>query len=222
MLNRHDKEIIELTRNRGFTYGLLARLFREEVSPELLEQLRRKSGSLFNSKAAGEGQHTLTRFLRAMETLEPDQIIIDLASDFAGLFLNAGDHPAHPYESVYASPERLLMQEARDQVRQAYADAGLGRSEKWHEPEDHISMEMEFMSHLCFRTSAAIEKEDFESAHLHNQAQLNFLEQHLLLWVPQFCGDLIGNATTDFYRALGFLVRDFLRFERETVHPPGL
>ncbi len=54
-------------------------------------------------------------------------MIAELVADFAGLFLNASSHPEHPCESFYTSPEHLLMQEARDQVRQVYIGCGLAQ-----------------------------------------------------------------------------------------------
>ena len=217
MENEFDLELQDLVQSRAASYALFARLFRQEISPELLDQLRNSRKAFAGTEAAGEGERLLDRYLEATAAMGRDQAVTELAADYAGLFLNASDHPAYPYESVFTSPEHLLMQQARDEVRQAYAAAGLGRSEDLHEPEDHIAFEMEFMGRLCDNTLKAIEQEDLAAARTHLQTQQQFLEKHLLVWVPAFSGEVVHNATTDFYRGVGALTRDFIRFEKETI-----
>jgi TorA maturation chaperone TorD len=203
-------------KNRAATYALLSRLLREEVSAESLRRLRKVREGADDSEAAGEGLILLDRYLSKTESHEEQNVLDELATDYAGLFLNAGDRPVHPYESVYSSPERLLMQRARVEVRQIYAASGLVLS-GGNEPEDHIALEMEYMNHLCSRTVNASEKGDEESVRAYLKSQRAFLENHLLRWARQFSEDLMRFAATDFYRALGCLIRDFLELEKEFV-----
>lgn len=217
MPDNDDGDFIVQTRNRRATYALFARLFRQEITPGLLRRLREIRNGIHDPEAAGSGYILLHRYLSSIEALEDNQAIAELAADYAGLFLNAGSSPVYPYESVYTSPEQLLMQEARDKVRRIYAACGLTLSGDFHEPEDHIALEMEFMSHLCVRTTAASEEGNAETVRVYLHSQREFLEDHLLLWTPRFCEDLVRNATTDFYRALGYLVRDFLQLEEALI-----
>lgn len=209
-----NTEFITQIKRRGETYALFARMFRQEVTPDLLRRLRKMRNEISDPEAVGIGYILLDRYLSSIEALDDNQAIAELAADYAGLFLNAGSCPVYPYESVYTSPEQLLMQEARDKVQRMYASCGLTLSGEFHEPEDHIAFEMEFMSHLCFRAIAASEEGNAETARAHLRSQREFLKDHLLLWIPRFCEDLVTNATTDFYRALGYLVRDFLQLEK--------
>lgn len=217
MRDTTDPEFLELSKNRGDSYALFARLLREEISSGLLSQLREKWGGFDDEEAGGEGRHVMHQYFLATGSLGEDRVLADLAADYAGLFLNAGGRPAHPYESVYTSADRLLMQEACDDVRRIYAAEGLRRSGGCREPEDHVALEMEFMSRLCSRAVAAIEMGDVEEARIQQEIQRKFLESHLLVWVPRFCEDVILNADTGFYRGLGFLLRDFLAFERDLL-----
>lgn len=208
---------ITQTEARGETYAFFARLLREEASAELLCLLRKVPEEAKGAETVGEGQVLLDRYLAEIGLRDDKQVLSELATDFAGLFLNAGSRPVHPYESVYTSPERLMMQEARDRVRQIYAVAGLARSGSLPEPEDHIALEMEFMRHLCARTAEAIEERNAERVRAHLHLQQEFLKDHVLRWVPQFCEDLARNAATGFYRALACLLRDFLESERSLM-----
>lgn len=220
MQNSCDQENIAQHKDRAGTYALFSRLLREEVSAESLRRLRKMREGAEVSEAAGEGLILLDRYLSKTESLEEQHVLDELAAEYAGLFLNAGDRPVHPYESVYTSPERLLMQQAQVQVRQIYAASGLVLS-TGNEPEDHIALEMEFMSHLCSRTVNASEAGDEEAARAHLKSQREFLEDHLLRWAPQFSEDLKRFAATDFYRALGCLIRDFLELEKDLAAECG-
>ena len=220
MQNHCDEESIAQHRDRARTYGLFARLLRQEVSGESLRRSRKMRKGARDAEAAGEGLVLLDRYLSKTESLEEQDVLDELAADYAGLFLNASGCPVHPYESVYTSPERLLMQRARDEVRQDYAAAGMALS-IGNEPEDHIALEMEYMSHLCSRTVQACEEKYQEAVLAHLNSQREFLQNHLLLWAPEFSEDLKRNATTDFYRALGCLIRDFLELEKKFVEVPG-
>ena len=48
------------------------------------------------------------------------------------------------------------MQKARDDVLREYIQQGLDRSENHKEPEDHLAIELEFMSFLCEKTVKAL------------------------------------------------------------------
>jgi putative dimethyl sulfoxide reductase chaperone len=214
MQNICDEECIAQTKERTGTYALFSRLLRQEISAESLRLLRKMREIADDLEIAGEGLVLLDRYLSKAESLEDQRVLEELAADYAGLFLNAGDRPVHPYESVYTSPERLLMQQAQKQVRQIYAVSGLKLS-KGDEPEDHIALEMEYMSHLCSRTASASEEGNQERVRALLKCQREFLENHLLLWAPEFSEDLKRNAATDFYRAMGCLIREFLDLEKE-------
>jgi len=180
----------------------------------MLALLCRARSQSSSREPEGQGEGLLNHFLSEVQQGDCDQVVAELAADFAGLFLNASVHSVHPYESVYTSPERLLMQDARDQVRKIYKTHGLGLSGEWNEPEDHIALELEFMSRLCARIAESYEKSDSKNFRLDCKAQRDFLTDHLLRWAPQFCEDLACASTTDLYRALGLLLGEFLETER--------
>ena len=72
----------------------------------------------------------------------------DLAVDFLHTFIGVTqdrEQVAFPYESVYTSPEHLLMQDARDEVLAAYRAAKVVLVDEACEPEDHLAFELEFM-----------------------------------------------------------------------------
>src|SRR4030067_2524293 len=63
----------------------------------------------------------------AMDAIDPksEQQIEDLLWEYTRLFIGPYKLPCPPWESVYTSGKRLMMQEAYDEVRGFYFEAGL-------------------------------------------------------------------------------------------------
>lgn len=206
-----------LAENRENIYGLLARLYRAEVDQGLLDDLGRLS---FPRPTAGrdvpqawaEGLGLLAAWLEG----RGPGAVKELAVDYARVFLGAGisdGRAAFPYESVYTSPERLIMQDARDQVAALYRERGLGVAEGSNEPEDHLAFELEFMAYLCRKGRLAVQEGREAEADALVAGQRAFIEAHLLNWIPAFCADVEQYAETDFYRAVAKMTAGFAELD---------
>ena len=128
----------KLVTDRARVYSFLSRIYREEVDKKFL--CRMKEG--FNSVDCKDAElsrayNNLRIFLNRIEI--DDQLVTDLASDYADLFLGIGKHPAHPYESVYRGGNGTIMGKPRDEVVGFYGKERLRRVEWFKEPEDHIA-----------------------------------------------------------------------------------
>ena len=102
------QELIKLNEQRAATYGLLSRLY------------------------VDEGYRLLATYLSNTW----DNSVTDLAIDYVRVFIGHGIDAfsaAYPFESVYTSEKRLLMQEARDEVLAIYRSAGLDKQDTWKE-----------------------------------------------------------------------------------------
>ena len=200
-----------LNSNRETMYRFLGRLYKIEVDQLLLDQMKGTSFPSGDSAGElGEGYRMLEQYLRHPG---PDPLT-DLAVDYAKVFLGAGIYKdsgaAYPYESVYTSPERIIMQDARDQVMALYRAKGLGKAETWDFPEDHIALELEFMACLCSETQQAIDRQEGRAALACLREQQDFLTGHLLNWVPAFCADIRKFAGTVFYQAAAQITHGYL------------
>ena len=208
-------ELEQLFSFRGAIYQLLARFYRAEVDQEILSQLHRlEFAADMTLPEILEGNRLLKSFVAQMG----DNALTDLAVDYAKIFLGLGPicgEGAYPYESVYTSPDRLLMQNARDEVAAIYASEGVRPADSCNEPEDHIAYEFTFMAYLCQKTLAAIRRSDEPGANGCLQQQRQFLQDHLLSWVPNFCADVQRIAGTDFYKAIAMITHGFLTMERD-------
>jgi putative dimethyl sulfoxide reductase chaperone len=211
-------EYTALLENREQLYRLLGRLYKVETDQALLDSMMAMS---FPPEC---GESELDAGYRMLETylrkpgLDP---LTDLAVDYAKVFLGAGitknGSAAYPYESVYTSPARLIMQDARDQVLAAYRTKGLDKVKTLDVPEDHLGLELEFMGCLCRETQQALAQGDWPTVSASLQEQREFLAKHLLNWVPTFCVDVTKYAETDFYQAVSRMTNGYLRLDRDLL-----
>ncbi len=210
-------QVLEILQSRASTYSFLSRVYREELTPALLAELVQQMAGEATDEAESEGYRTLREYAAKFNLQDLESEATDLAAEYAALFLNMSEHPVFPFESVYTSPERLLMQEARDQVVAEYREEGLDRTAEFREPEDHLAIELEFMAYLCERAAEAVEAGDRVAAAKYLEKQRNFLQKHLLVWLPEFCQDLQRAAGKGFYKGVAHITEEYLATEDETI-----
>lgn len=201
----------QLMLNRRNLYHFFARFFQKEIDEKFYEDLK------YIEFPAEREENALTEFqdalLRLNEYFEYDagESLDDLAADYAKTFLGAGSaqgEAAFPYESVYTSPKKIMMQDSWNRVCEIYDAKGIERNQEAGDLlEDHISMEMEFMAYLCDETS------QYTETLSGLEEQREFLNKHLLNWVPEFCLDIKYHADTEFYRMVGQLTTGFLQLD---------
>ncbi|MEO6895337.1 MAG: molecular chaperone [Caldimonas sp.] len=183
---------------RAELYGLLANLYYEPPTDELLARMRAAATEApvreaFLERAWGE-------VVAASGRLSAKEI----ADEYAELFLGIGRPAIFLYGSYYLAGtlnEKPLV-ELRDDLRML----GLERPESIAETEDHIASLCEVMRYL-------IAGEDVETSNL--AAQQRFYNAHLRGWVDALCEVLEAHPRADFYRSVAVLTRDFAAVEAQ-------
>ena len=203
-------ELVGLLEARSSTYALLARLYRKEIDEELLDELHEMLYPMnTGNDDVDRGYLLIATYLSNLWTDSLTELSIDYTRCFIGVGAEAFS-AAYPYESVYTSEKRLLMQEARDEVLSLYRACGIAKAEDWTDAEDHIALELEFEKVLCERTVKALRSGDEDAAFSLLEAQQSFLEEHLCAWVPMMMADLKRFAHTKLYSGLAYLTEGYL------------
>ena len=86
-----------------------------------------------------------------------------------------------------------------------------------HERPDHVSVEMEFLHLVTYKSSWALVQDDDEHAGICEAAELSFLTGHAFKWMPAFASRFAALMPQGPYRELGCLAQEFLRAEAERV-----
>jgi TorA maturation chaperone TorD len=209
------QELAQLTEQRGSTYAFLSRLFRLEIDQTFLDELRQlRFPTKTGNRKVDDGYRLIATYLGNVW----DNSLTELAIDYTRVFIGHGVDAfsaAYPFESVYTSEKRLLMQDARDEVLAIYRSAGLAKQSSWKEGEDHVSLEMEYLQVLCQRAVDALKQKDEDAAYAQLINQRNFLVDHLAAWVPMMTADMKRFAKTDLYQGLAYLTEGFLETDVE-------
>lgn len=217
---KHQEQLDQLKlvcTQRASTYGLLSRLYRKELDEELLQQMHDMHYRVATgNEKVDEAHRLLATYLSGIW----EHTITELAADYMRVFFGHGYNghaAAYPFESVYSSERRLLMQDARDEVLALYRAAGLEKQESWKEGEDHMALELEYMQILAQRTADALESDNEPQAVKLVRSQKNFLEDHLSGWAPLLSEQMQRFAQTDFYKGLALLTDGFVETDYELV-----
>ena len=213
----------EALASHNASYAFLSRLFRREVDQATLDAIAAMRFPAETGNAhLDAGYRGIVRFMNHSGERTRTDLAVDFLHPFIGTTQDVNG-VACPYESVDTSPERLLMQDARDDVLACYRAAGIVLTDDINEPEDHVGFELEFMQLLGERALAALREGDEDACERCLEQQRRFLANHLMNWAEAFAADVERVAGTQFYRALGSVLLGVLQCHGEfldEVLPP--
>lgn len=165
-------------------------MFFEESSADRSEAYSLLAG-LFSQPPEDDDLEAIKRELELKST----ETAVEIMDDFNSL-LRYPDGKLQPLESLFS--------EAGDSdvagiVSEFYAKAGLTIGEEFDVPPDHLSLELLFMSYLVKANDSGLIE--------------NFLDEHMMNWVPYYCEELKRQAATVFYREIADITGNFLQAE---------
>jgi TorA maturation chaperone TorD len=213
MTNSKNENIKELAGHRSNIYGFLAAVYRQELTSELLQQMK---DHRFQEILSTLGMELSNGFFKKPEK----ELLENLAVEYAYLFLGPGKHIS-PHESVHHKKEGgqsgQLWGELTAEVKRIIESSGLAYKSEFTGMPDHISVELEFMQHVVQRETQAWEADDDKTALLCLKNEKIFVDEHLFRWIPGFCEKVIKTAESPFYREMARLTRSFIKFEKKEL-----
>lgn len=197
-------DIVALTRQQvawQVLGGLLADVPEEPVITAVRDDELLNDWPLISEKAA-QGVSALRDSRLEDETAEQIEV------DFRRLFRGPGHLLAPPWESVFTSQEHLVFEAATLEVRKAYRAYGWQAPRLNKEPDDHISLELEFVRELLRHVIEAAAHDEPARAEAILSDHQRFVADHLAVWVPLFTDAILAGAQTHFMRGVGLLLSD--------------
>lgn len=199
---------------RGMLYGLFSSAFRSTIDLEKMKNifdvcesdevknLSSLSSNFFTNSS--EFNQLKEYYLKAEKDQENEELKFKV--EYAHLFLLP--EGVHPYESVYRGRKKLLMDKPWEEVRKFYRRVGAMKDKEELHPEDHISTELGFMSFMSYLTMESLTENKDITALV--KLQVEFIEEHLLKWIPQLKDNIVENKYSDIYKPVILLVNDFI------------
>ena len=187
-----DEGIAVLLSNRDFLYAYTGRAFSDCATDELLSLALNEQTlaqcALLDEEDGGTGFELQGSIAACVQ--EWADGASSLVPEYTRLFIGPTSLPAPPWESVYVSHEPLLFQESTLAVREAYAREGFQATGYPHEADDHVATELNFMAALSERAQAAYQEGNMRRYRATLEAQVRFLDEHLLVWIREFADRL--------------------------------
>lgn len=172
-------------------FQLFSELYRSGLTPDLLAQVQ----ALPELAAAAPSPYV------------PDEA----AASFHTLFgMNV-----FPYQSVFLDPDGLLGGPETDRVRHSYRGMGFAADEA-NEPADHLAHQLAALAFLCHAEAEAWEDGRADMAARAQQLQADFLDQHLLRWLPAFAA-AVQRQGDPFYAELAGLTLELAAARRRAL-----
>lgn len=180
----HCEAVTALLAARAAVYALLVRLWSEPLDKAALATLVSSEWNEVLGLLDGDDE-ALAQGRVMLASAAQDQGTDGARRAYNWCFIGVGTRVA-PWESVYRSADRLVMQPSTLEVREAYARAGFVARNKGAEPDDHVATECDFMAKLAVRAQEAFATDEEEIYREALKQSRDFLEEHLSRWASDF------------------------------------
>ncbi len=192
---------------RGGAYWFLSRLLLERPEAGFL-------GEIAVRAAARDNDDLLLLAEHAGRAARDEGLSIDLLREYTFLLrgLREGEGPPPPYESLYR--EKRLMGDSTAHVMRHYHAAGFGDIVPEAGPQDHVGVELRFLSLLCYHEHLALNDGAIDRALELTARQRRFLDQQPLRWVDELCACIEDASRLPFYASVARLTRALLHEDR--------
>lgn len=210
------KDVHQFSQNayrRSDVYGLLSSVYSQEPDKGFIENVQNdKSLRLLIAEGGMWDEKFWAQSVK--------ELYERLAVEYTRLFIGPKNH-IPPLESLYNYKEgetRQIWGSATVDVKKLIESSGLSFIKNYGSIPDHISIEFEFMQKLVEKEGELWEKENYNSQLYKTiELEMRFINEHLKMWIPDFCQKVIGAAKLDFYKNFAKLTKDFIVTEKEEI-----
>ncbi|MGE0918105.1 TorD/DmsD family molecular chaperone [Trichlorobacter lovleyi] len=191
---------------KNYIFRLLAQIFSVEPDLKLLHEVAKID---LPEKGNLEGVRQLVESVRSSkDSLETFQE--ELAIEFARLFIGPIKALSIPYASWHLSDSRQLMTDETVEVRQRYLDAGMVVRELYRVPDDHVAIELEFLSYLTAEMIEAHAVGNSKRIGELQKIQDDFVTEHMQKWIPGFVDSIDRSDIHPFYKGAALLLEEVI------------
>ena len=214
---------------RGTLYRLLSQCFfqaTEDLASSILNgslvQTFKLTVGMLGDEKADQAIALIEEHGKKCQGFSLPSICSELNVEYNRLFVGPGHLPSPPYESVYKTKneenkEGLVMGDATLDAKRQYLSAGITLPEDFTDLPDHIGVELDFMSCLCFEEASMLQKGNEEGATEVRKKQYEFLSSHLDNWITVFCEAVCTSTHSEFYQGIAQVSEIWVHFDKEEL-----
>lgn len=217
-----------LMAKRAEIYHWFAAIFALELTEEQISAYQEGAISPLLSflKESGfqEERRALQYAIQQWERLGDTKMIqLELAADFASLFLLDGKHAALPYASFYLEESGNLFGDLEGAIGQLLADNQLIVDKDFNEPADHLAIILTVLAKWSERSQAQSKEQNAIAESIKSiTTQMQYIDDALLSWLPAFVarGEKI-TVKSSFYPTVMKLLFAYLEADRQFLEEMG-
>lgn len=177
----------------------LAALHDRELTAEMCAVLRSCDfplgmGLLPQTKEEQDVRQFMAEVLATIPARLTQDDLDDLAAEYAAIYLN-GAYRVSPYESVWIDEDHCMCQRSMFELRKIYASAGYAITNWRQRPDDHLVFQLAYIAKVARQAAG---HEDWHML-------ADFMDNHLLRWLPGFAEGVVRRSDRDFYVGLALL-----------------
>ena len=207
------QEVKAFNEKRAEIYWWFSSLFVKELTENDLEtyhsvEIRSFLTGLGENESLKPCVDSLVDALNRLQDRENAQL--ELAADFCELFLKTEKHGALPYASMYIGKSGLLNDKPAEEMEKLMANFGFQVDENLKEPADHLAVELDFLGNMIIRSNELEQEKHMEEAF---EKQNEFIQQHLMTWLPQFAAKCKQLDEFGFYISVTQLLIAFCKLD---------
>lgn len=147
-----------------------------------------------------------------LRQIDGEQALCCVAVEYTQLFIGPGTPEVPLWESLYRPGASFLFGQPTFDMRALLRERGLALGEEVHQLEDHLGVELLYLSAVSEQFIHSIPSGDDVSQ------QILFIEQHPLAWIGQAQQKAAESMTVGYYAALLKLVYGVLLWDCELLH----
>ena len=224
-------EATQIARMHAQTYGTLAAVFNQKPDSAMVHNIKTigvdffahlyRSGDL--NADVREGLTRMSHFAAQVKRQSAQDVELSLQIDWTRLFrgVQRGYGPMPPYEGLYLGENESDFR-ALEVVVYFYGQHGVLPNEQAGNRPDYIGLELDFLCYVCEQQAACWEKGEEQEALSWQQAEREFLRDHLSRWAATFCDRAIEEARTDFYCGFIHLTKGVIKDMSDTPRPVSI
>ncbi len=199
---------------RSKFYWFLSEFYLRKPDKEFIKKLKENLKEINTNGMEREIKEGIDILKKSLEKEKEDNLLVEFTRLFRGI--KEGYSPPPPYESVYKG-EGIVMGKSTIEVLKKFIKAGFGIIDEYPGPQDYIGTELRFMSLLCYREMEAHIKGNINEAKKYLNFEREFLEEHILSWIPTFCDVMEKESRVNFYKGVAKITRGFILLERSII-----
>ena len=218
MVTKDFDSLQENNKVRSELYNFLAMIFTKPPDEQVFQTILEMSFKEFllelipNKSLQDEFNEKYSKMVKDFNPENPSEYLSILSNEFHQLFVVPGSKYLIPYESHYFQERTDVAGGIHSKnVSSFYKSVGFVLNQNNTELPDHIGNELAFAGILLKKASFIDKSEGEEDKFL--KIYKEFLNEHLILWIPPFCEQLQHKSKSHYFNGWAFFLNQFVSRE---------